>query len=133
MHRDTKPVETGALSRAPIRSAARSIPITSVLAQQRRRIDHVRPVARRTATDPGRGRGGRHVAAPAGAAHHLVFGHCQRGRRDIEDLHAGGDPAGSVGQARPAPPARQRFDDPGLIRLSDPRQARARMAFLPAL
>src|SRR5260370_7240636 len=31
-HRDTNPVETGALSRAPIRSAARSIPITSVLA-----------------------------------------------------------------------------------------------------
>jgi hypothetical protein len=30
--RETNPVETGALSRAPIRSAARSIPITSVLA-----------------------------------------------------------------------------------------------------
>ncbi len=31
-HRDTNPVETGAFSRAPIRSAARSTPITSVLA-----------------------------------------------------------------------------------------------------
>jgi hypothetical protein len=31
-HRDTNPVETGALNKAPIRSAARSIPITSVLA-----------------------------------------------------------------------------------------------------
>ena len=30
--RDTNPVETGALNRAPIRSAARSTPITSVLA-----------------------------------------------------------------------------------------------------
>jgi hypothetical protein len=32
-HRDTNPVETGALNKAPNRSAARSTPITSVLAK----------------------------------------------------------------------------------------------------
>ena len=48
-------------------------------------------------------------------------------------LHGTSDPARGPGQVRAAPAARARLNDPGTIRPGGPRQARPRMAFLPAL
>jgi hypothetical protein len=126
-------VETGAFSRAPHQVRGPFDPDYVRARQQRCRIGHVRPVADRAAGYPGRGRRGRDLPAPAGPAHHLVFGHRQRGRRDIEHLHRRSDPARGDSQVRAAPAAGARLDDPGLIRPGSPRQARTRMAFLPAL
>ena len=75
----------------------------------------------------------RYLPAPAGAAHHLVLRHRQRGRRDIKDLHGRSDPAQRAGQVRAAPAAKARLNDPGLVRPGNHLQASARMALLPAL
>ncbi len=68
---------------------------------------------------------GRDPPAPAGAAHHAVLGHRQRGRRHVMHLHRGRDPPRSPRQFRPASAAGTRLDGHDLIRPRRPGQARA--------
>ena len=88
----TNPAGTCARSRVLIRSAARSIPITSVPGRQRRGSHRIRPVARRP---PRRGRRGRGMPAPARPARHQLPRHPQRPQPS--PAHSNGVPSHSKG------------------------------------
>src|SRR5260370_395418 len=123
-------VSGAGVSSGPSTSAARSAsldPADACVAGRRRAAPPVGAVACGAPTDPGRRRRGRDLPAPARAAHHLILRPRQRGRRDIEDLHPGGDSPGGTGQVRTAPAAKARLVNPGLIRPVGRLQATARL------